>query len=173
MEIEHFLNEFTKEIGFLLEEGVLIGKEEFDELETGTFTLLFDIAIYNIAKRNNLTIIPENPVGRGGYSDMTLCSSDGKDKLIEIEHENKPLRKKNKRFVIYNALDKLMSQNAKYKVLITYTYKGTSKDIDDRELKKLCIEYLNKKYPTRKNIFLFYADNEFNAQEKFVKFELF
>ena len=45
MNIDAFFDEFTKELDLLLDEEVFIGMYDVDELEDGTFTLLFDIVI--------------------------------------------------------------------------------------------------------------------------------
>ena len=87
MDIDNFFEQFRKKIDEVLDEATFIGLENIDELEDGTYTFLMNIVIYEIAKNNQLSIIPENPTGRGGYSDISLFSKDGKIKYIEIEHE--------------------------------------------------------------------------------------
>ncbi|MBI2143745.1 hypothetical protein HYU17_01170 [Candidatus Woesearchaeota archaeon] len=156
MKIEKFFKEFESEIDTLLEEGVFIGLKEFDVLADATFTLLFDVAMYNIARRNNLTLVPEKGVrkgGRGGYSDITLYSHDGKEELIDVEHENKPIREQKGKRAIEKSIDNLMISRAKYKVLVTYTYQY----INANELKGLCKDYLDKNYPDRNDFYLCYA----------------
>ena len=169
MDINQFFKEFKTEVDLLLEEDVLIGLERIDELEDGTYTLLFDIAMYHIAKKNNFTLLPEHPTGRGGYSDITLFSSDGKKKLFEVEHENRPLHKnKNKRIAIYKSLDNLNLSKARYKILITYTYKNISAE----ELLDKCIKYLQEKRLKIENLFLIYAKEDVGDGEDYFMIQL-
>ncbi|MFH0869548.1 MAG: hypothetical protein V1866_00645 [archaeon] len=163
MNINTFFNEFTKEIDLLLEEGVFIGLEDVDRLENGTYTLLFDVAIYNIAKRDKMTVRPENPTGRGGYSDMTLYSKNGNKKLIEIEHENRPLRKNNGKYALYKSLDNLIRAKIKADIRILITF--TSSNLDKDKLNGMCTKYLAKNCPKpkRNGIYLFFADDEYEC----------
>ncbi len=134
MDINIFFNEFKKYIDYLNDEGVLIGNEDPDELEDGIFTYEFNISMYLLAKYNLLSILPEHRIGRGGYSDILLCSRDGKNKIIEIEHENQPFTKSNGNLKLTHNLEKFFQNKRKSDVIYVIYAPSDFSDADEFEL---------------------------------------
>jgi len=161
-EILQFFSEFKKEVDSLLDEDCISGdkQENDDDLSAGCFTFLFNISCYNIAKRRGYKITVENAVGRGAYSDILLKDKDGHF-LIEIEHEDRPDGKKKGLTYLDKSLRNLGNSKSKYKVLITYTWKNFS----ENKLLELCKK--NLVASKTDNIFVFYANYEFDSAEEF------
>lgn len=158
---EGIFSEFKRKLDQMLDEDTFIGSEDdIDYLSPGTFTLLIDTLFYFIAKEYNLSLLPENAVGRGGYSDILLCSKDGTKKFVEIEHENLNCHRNRIRKAIVKSLRNLRHSEANIKILITYYETNTRKLILD-----ICKEY-QKRYMV-KNLYLFIANQDFDNADEF------
>lgn len=133
LSFEDFFADYKKCIDVILEDEILIGADgDIDNLPCGTFTYAFNLAIYAVAKKHSLSLRPENPIGRGGYSDVLLLSRDGQSQLVEIEHENSPKARRNGKSAfsaLQNSLTKLMKSQASLKIIITYTKNCTEKEL--------------------------------------------
>ncbi|MFC1690818.1 hypothetical protein ACFL0W_01445 [Nanoarchaeota archaeon] len=185
MDFDKFFEEFKQHMYDTDMEKVLYddmdekpNKEDVNVIEIGTFTYLFNVAMYNLAKANNLYLTPENATGRGGYSDILLTRKNG-EILFEIEHENDglarskdPETKKHNLLALNKSLRNLLDSEAKakYKVLITYTFDNLTAE----QLKERCETYLKEHNKNNSTIYLIYADNEYeNALTEFQKEILF
>jgi len=177
MNVYQFFKVFTQKIDEMLEEEVFIGNDDPDILEDGTYTMLFNCAMYEIAWEHGLKLLPEKPTGRGGYTDISIYKGD--NRLIEVEHENRPLRTNKKQIAIYKDLMNLVfCTDAMQKVLISYTFE----DCSPKKLIWMCEKYLedNKKFITKerslnKPIYLFHAPADFSdaiKEFKMVKLKL-
>lgn len=126
---------------FLLEKDILVDPEKPDELGKPLLTFAFNLAIYLILEdynehypNNPLGVIPENKVGRGGFSDALIVSSDSKIMFLEIEHEN------NNRFEkLQENIDKLVNSQARQQIIITYESEA-GKITKDKILKNLIVK---------------------------------
>lgn len=161
--IEDFLQKFNEKMNLLTDGTIFVGLEDENALEPSTWTMLFNTAIFLTIDEFNkngvkLSIAPEEPTGRGGYSDVSIFSSDGKFKYFEIEHENSPERILRKRPSIKNNLEKAVCNLSKSssisKVIITYYsdyYKRKELIEDFQQFKNKWIKFDNK------DLFLFLA----------------
>ena len=160
MEVREFVLKYVKAINQMLEDGIITGIDE-DELGSGEFTFSFNIAMYKVAEDNNFSIRPEEPTGRGGYSDISVVDfEDEKKKLFEIEHENVPTE---------NNLNKSLSNlagaisPARTKLIFTYW-----SDRHPRDKVKERFAKLVKRHPgLDSNVFLLLAFEEFSKEREF------
>ncbi len=176
--IEYFFQKFKEKMDLLLDDNIFIGLYDKDELEDSTWTMLFDTAIFLAVKELNdkhglnLSIAPEEATGRGGYTDISIFSSDGKIKYFQIEHENRPKsRIKNTRRLIKTSLEKtvynLSKSDANSKIIITYYFD----DYKREELNKDIEQYKNKwvKSNNNANLFLFLASSDKASEFDLIK----
>lgn len=150
------MSELKERIEFIIDNDNLIietSKKE-DIYGFGDVTFIFNCAVYELVKsmwekNNKISLVAENPTGRGGYSDITIRLNG--EPQIEIEHENNPKR-------IEECIDKLAISEAEHKLLITYHPK--------KDLKKSLDEVKNYVNNIRKNknktfkLCLLYSDDE-------------
>ena len=170
LSIETFLEKFNEKMELLVDGTIFVGLVDANELESSTWTMLFNTAIFLVVEEFNkedlkLSIAPEEPTGRGGYSDISIFSCDGKVKYFEIEHENNPEWIVRKRTFIKNNLEKavynLSKSSSISKIIITYYsnyYKRKELIEDFKRFKNKRIKLDNK------DLFLFLAPNGFTKQ---------
>lgn len=160
MDIKEFINKYVEKINYLLEKGKIMGRKDPDFLERGDYTFYFNCALYEIAVDNNLLLRIEESTGRGGFSDISIYDSDGKVKLLEIEHENNPTDKAIKKSVRNLLISKSLARN---KLLITFwTEKYTKKEVLNKFLR-----YMNQFVSKDNNLWLLIAKEEFDGKEDF------
>ena len=140
MKIEEFVKSFKYKVEELLDaELILPSKQDYD-YHPGDWTFLFNCAVYDLVKDYNknyntkisLCVEPEaekTPNGRGGYSDMLICSNNKKQRYILIEHENFPKGR------LKPIINKLSKSKAIHKLIITYSFPDISKEQIFKELK--------------------------------------
>ena len=127
MEIKEFIKLFRQKINEVLDSELIIPSKRSEDFNFGDWTFLFNCAVYDLVKeynqknKANLAICAEpdvekTPVGRGGYSDILICSKDGNKNFIIIEHENFP----HKGGVSSDMVRKLSKFKAESKLIITY-----------------------------------------------------
>lgn len=170
LNIEIFLEKFNEKMDLLTDSTIFVGLVDEYVLESSTWTMLFNTAIFLAIDEFNkngvkLSIAPEEPTGRGGYSDISIFSSDGKVKYFEIEHENNPEGIVRKRTFIKNNLEKavynLSKSSSISKIIITYYsdyYKRKELIEDFKQFKNKWIRTDNKE------LFLFLAPYGFTKQ---------
>lgn len=176
-DIESFFQKFNEKMNLLVDDIIFIGLIDKDELEDATWTMLFNTAMYltiDEFNKNNevkLSIAPEEATGRGGYSDVSVFSNDGKIKYFEIEHENRPKSKvKNTTRFIKTSLEKaiynLSKSDAASKIIITYYF-------DDYRRKEVIEDFKQFKNKWIKSdnqdLILFLAPSDFNKQFDLIK----
>ncbi len=140
-----FIKLFRNKMEHLLQSEIILPSKQDYDYHPGDWTFMFNCAVFDVIKEFNikhntkisLCAEPEagkTPNGRGAYSDILICSRNKKQQYIMIEHENLENEKcpKGKLHVIIN---KLSRSNATYKLVITYWFKGFSKEQIINELK--------------------------------------
>ena len=135
---------FKKKVAELNKEGEEIIFSREDKLGDGEITFIFNCAVFDLVKehRKNVGLIVESPIGRGGYSDLTITSPDEDLDYIEIEHENSPENDKGKQ--LENCIKKLSKSKAKTKLLITYYYGKFSVNVLKQSIQKHVNKYFKE-----------------------------
>lgn len=96
MNVKEFIELFEEEVRKLYKHPIIVGRKQFEKLNSYEYTYLISIAMYNAVKnynkksRNNnnfkkIFIVPEE--GKGSRSDFSLKNEKGEVELV-IEHEN-------------------------------------------------------------------------------------
>lgn len=160
LDIKTFYDEFREKMISLNKEGIITELDEPENIRDSTVTFMFNIAIYQIAKERGYKLKVEKG-GRGGFTDITILSGENNEKIIEIEHENRPTKENS--YTGIEAFQKsvwnLLDSDAKLKVLITYEYHNCSKEY----LKKRFKELISEK--DKGNMFLIIGINTDNFDE--------
>lgn len=140
MKIEEFVKSFKNKMEELLQSEIILPSKQDYDYHPGDWTFMFNCAVFDLTReynkkhntKINLCVEPEaekTPNGRGGYSDMLICSSDKKQRHIMIEHENFPKGR------LKSVINKLSNSKAIHKLLITYFFPDFSKEQLIKELK--------------------------------------
>ncbi len=149
IEIDGFISLFRQKIDQLLNQKIIVPSKKEEAFCPGDWTFLFNCVVYDLIKEynkmngTNLSLCAEpeankSPTGRGGYSDILICSEDGEKEHIIIEHENFP------HGTLAKNVKKLASSKAKHKLLITYYYDDYPKKKIMRELKEYTAKYFKE-----------------------------
>ena len=173
MEIQSFIELFKNKLDELLDTDIIIPSKRDEEYNPGDWTFLMNCIIfdmikeYNLKNKTNLAICAEpeigkTPNGRGGYSDLLICSHEGDQELIAIEHENFPYKRLSK------TVQKLSKFNAKAKLIITYYFNDYTKKEILAELKG----YVTKFFPENEVLHLLIADCETDCGDDYLYYRI-
>jgi len=155
MQIQQFVNLFKNKVDELVDSGIIVPskRERYTPKEwlydLGDWTFLFNCATFDLVKehnqrnKTNLAICAEpevnrTPTGRGGYSDLLICSADGNQEFIAIEHENSPHKRLSK------TVAKLSNLKANAKLIITYYFDDYTEDQIVTDLKIYVKRYFHE-----------------------------
>lgn len=173
MEIQNFIELFRHKLDELLETDIIIPSKRDEEYNPGDWTFLMNCIFFDIIKEYNLKNkadlaicaepeIGKTPNGRGGYSDILICSHERDQELIAIEHENFPYKR------LSRTVQKLSKFNAKAKLIITYYFNGYAKRDILTELK----EYVTKFFPKNEVLHLLIADCETDCGKDYLYYSI-
>ena len=141
MDIKAFYDKFREKMISLNKGGIITEFDEPENIRDSTVTFMFNAAIYQIAKENGYKLKAEKG-GRGGFTDITILSRENNEQIIEIEHENRPIKENRNTGIeaFQKSVWNLLDSDAKLKVLITYEYHNCSREYLKKRFKELTSE---------------------------------
>jgi len=184
MKSEEFIKRLIEEMKYIQNKVIIEDSRSEDDKDKGLYadgdiTFIFNCAAYEVIRQEwdkgnkQMSLVAEDPVGRGAYSDILVKIGDRKNEYsrsyIKIEHENNPETNLKEKGIkqIRHCINKLAKNDnkAEYNLLVTYYYGKYTKEILLNEVKEIFNEIKEKKSDFK--LYLVYADwEELNYESK-------